>query len=151
MISLGADQPAQAAWSRVVGRLLGIVPQDYYGADYVGNIISWRRDTVLRLQARIAGSTGLAWQVAVAREALFSEYMAYGVFIDHVEPDETGHARTAESLTLNSWNYALSQPGEEARFLADWQPHHIGVLLQSTERLAPGTRDRIIADLAARA
>jgi hypothetical protein len=148
---LGADQPAQAAWSGVVGRLLGIESRAYYGADYVGNIISWRRDTVLRLQARIARTTGLPWQVAVGREALFSEYMAYGVFIDHVEGDETGHARTPESLTLNSWNYALSRPGEEARFLADWQPHHIGVLLQSTERLAPGTRERIIAALEARA
>ena len=147
---LGADQPAQAAWSRVVGRLLGIAPQDYYGADYVGNIISWRRDTVLRLQARIAGSTGLPWQIAVGREALFSEYMAYGVFIDHVETDETGHARTSESLTLNSWNYALSRAGEEARFLADWQPHHIGVLLQSTERLSLGVRERIIAALEVR-
>ncbi|AOH83780.1 hypothetical protein AWL63_07160 [Sphingomonas panacis] len=146
---LGADQPAQGAWSRTVGRLLGIEPQAYYGADYVGNIISWRRDTLLRLQARIARTTGLPWQVAVGREPLFSEYMAYGVFIDHVERGD-GHARTPESLTLNSWNYALSLPGEEERFLADWQPHHIGVLLQSTERLAPDTRERIIAALAAR-
>ncbi|SDA36721.1 DUF6492 family protein [Sphingomonas sp. NFR15] len=147
---LGADQPAQAAWGRVVGRLLGIAPRDYYGADYVGNIVSWRRDTMLRLQARIAQVTGLAWQVAIAREPLFSEYLAYGVFIDHVEPD-AGHARTPESLTLNSWNYALSQAGEAARFVADWQPHHIGVLLQSTERLSPDARERIIAALAARA
>jgi len=76
--------------------------------------------------------------------------MAYGVFIDRVEPDETGHARTPESLTLNSWNYALSQPGEEARFVSDFRPHHVGVLLQSTERLAPGARDRIVAALEAR-
>lgn len=147
---LGADQSAQAAWSAVVGRLLGIAPRPYYGADYVGNIIAWRRDTLLRLQRRIAEVTGLAWQVAVGRETLFSEYMAYGVFIDHVEQDHIGHDRTPESLTLNSWNYTLSKPGEVTRFLADWAPHHVGVLLQSTERIPAATRARILADLSAR-
>jgi len=146
----GADQAAQQSWSAVIGPLLDVGRMDYYGADYVGNIISWRRDTLLRLHARIAKGTGLPWQVAVARNPVFSEYITYGVFIDHVEKDETDHARTAESLTLNSWNYTLSKPGEESRFLDDLKPHHVGVLLQSIEKIPTTTRERIIAGLKSR-
>ena len=48
-------------WHTMSAGLLGLESKPYFGADYIGNLISWRRDVILRLQARLTSLTGKRW------------------------------------------------------------------------------------------
>ena len=43
------DYGEHLGYNRAAGRLLGLPKQDYYGSKYIGNIITWRRDNLLKL------------------------------------------------------------------------------------------------------
>jgi hypothetical protein len=72
-------------WHAAVCRLLGVEPDRVPMDDYVGNIISWNRDIVLEVRARIEAVTGQPWHVAFTRGRTVSEYLAYGLYLAKVK------------------------------------------------------------------
>ncbi len=71
-------------WHRNVCRLLGVEPDGLPMDDYVGNVISWSRNTALDACARVEAVTGLPWHVAFTRGRKVSEYLLYGLYVDKV-------------------------------------------------------------------
>ena len=99
-------------WHRRAGKLLG-APQAYAGADYVGQLITWRREHLLGLKARIELATGRPWHRAVGRSLRVSEYILYGFYVDHVLPTaHYGHYPSNDDLCHCCWF------AEEAQALA---------------------------------
>jgi Family of unknown function (DUF6492) len=72
-------------WHSTVCRLLGVAPDPVPMDDYVGNMISWNRDIVLEVRARIEAVTGQPWHVAFTRGRTVSEYLMYGLYVAKVE------------------------------------------------------------------
>lgn len=70
-------------WHRRAGVLLG-EEEGYFGSDYVGQLITWRRSNLEALQRHIEGQTGRPWHLAVGRSFDISEYILYGSFVEHV-------------------------------------------------------------------
>src|ERR1700690_1113806 len=62
-------------WTSTARLLLGLSPHDDGYRNYVGNMICWNRETLKAMQRRIEVSTGMRWEVALARARNFSEYM----------------------------------------------------------------------------
>ncbi len=73
-----------AKWHRAVSRLIGVAPDPLPANDFVGNVISWDRRTVLNALDRVEKTTGEAWHVAFTRARQVSEYSLYGLFVDKV-------------------------------------------------------------------
>ena len=91
-----ADLVTHIRWHDVSARLLGIDPRGYLGADYIGNLITWRRTTLLRLQRQLSDvANGRRWDKVVARQHHFSEWTLYGIFADLVLPDPGNPATIA--------------------------------------------------------
>lgn len=140
-----------ANWNRVAGRLMGVEPRDHYGADFITQLVTWRRDVLLAMHERIEQQHGRRWQITLGRELDFSEYVLYGVFAREVlGDDQAGHASTDRELCHCSWHYhRYGDPGamDVPAFLREVQPHHRAVLIQSNlgvdtswyERLADGS------------
>jgi hypothetical protein len=134
-------------WHRKAGELLGI-PRRYTGADYVGQLITWRREHLVALKARIQSVTGRPWHRAVGRSLRFSEYILYGAYVDVVlGMQRAGHFPSDDALCHCCWF------AEEAEALARGEEHigdrSVALLLQSNLGLAPG-REAAILDLAHR-
>lgn len=117
------------SWHHRACDLLGL-SRAYGGADYVGQLITWRRDHLLGLQNHIESVTGGPWYAAVARSLHISEYILYGTYVDQVVGrDRNGHYETESDLCHCCWF------AEQAHQLSLGQtrvgPQQIALLLQS--------------------
>lgn len=142
----GASQgPKHRPWHRAAARLLGLPPQDYFGADYITNLVTWRPEVVRAMTDRIRRSTRLPWRVAASWRPRFSEYIVYGVFADHVEgahqatlfPDE-------RDLCHCSWHYDLRTEAGRDVFVESFRDDHAAVLIQSNLNLPDAVRDAVV-------
>jgi len=122
-------------WHQNAGRLLGLEPRDYYGADYIGQMITWRRDILQQMQRHLSNETGKQWQISLARTLHFSEYILYGLFSEFVLSDNSCHFFDETDLCHCSWHYQIQTPQELHHFLNDLKPEHLAILIQSNHGL----------------
>ena len=130
-----ARLPTHAPWHQTAAKLLGLPPTDYFGATYIGNLITWRRDTLKALYRRFEEVTGLPWFEAVARQWHLSEYILYGIFVEHVRKTETGHHFTDLPLCHISWDYTLNSDADLTRFFSEIKPYHVAVMVSSKQAI----------------
>jgi hypothetical protein len=117
-------------WHRSAGRLLGLEPRDYYGADYIGDIISWRGDHVRALHRRIEDATGKSWQRAIAGSRHLSEYILYGIFVDEVLHGGK-HYETQDALCQISWNYQIDGLSSLEPVFQEVRPEHVAIMVDA--------------------
>jgi hypothetical protein len=145
-----ADLPTHIRWHDVSARLLGLEPRGYLGADYIGNLITWRRSTIQRLQEHLGRTGGRRWDKVVARQHAFSEYVVYGVFADHVLGEEaSGHYPAAEDLVHAGWFFDLATDDGVEEFVNGFTPGQVGVAIQSTERFSLKERREMVRRIVA--
>jgi hypothetical protein len=138
------DSAKHRTWHLAASKILGLPPNEYFGADYIGNPISWRRDVLAGLKNRIAEVSRRRWQDALAATPAFSEFILYGVFADHIlGEDSSGHFHDERDLTRASWHYDEYNDGFEA-FAKSLTPEHVAVLIQSTEDMCIEDRRRLV-------
>lgn len=130
-------------WHQRAGTLLG-ERVDYFGSDYIGQLITWRRSQLQGLQQHIAAVTGKPWHRAVSRSLDISEYILYGSYVEHVVgANDNGHYYDATDLCHCCWF------GEEAAALACGQkqlsPGALALLIQSNLGLAADEEQAILS------
>lgn len=134
-----AELPSHVRWHNTARRLLGISGEGYLGADYIGNLITWRRQLVLDLQQHLARLHRCPWQAAVAGSLHFSEYILYGAYVEHVRGlgEPTGHEPYADSLCHCSWEHAIDKADDLDNFFGRLDPRHVAILVQSNLGIGP--------------
>lgn len=132
-----ANLPTHRRWHRTAARLLGLEEREYFGSDYIGNMITWRREHLLQMHDHIEQVTGKQWLRAVASELHLAEYILYGVFVEHVLGlDASGHYFDAQDLCHCSWDYRFGGPEDIDRFFErDLAPRICAVQVQSNLKL----------------
>jgi hypothetical protein len=124
-------------WTTTARNLLGL-PRNGIFRNHVGNMICWNRETVSALRQRIEHSTGMNWQVALARLPSFSEYMIYGVFVrEALGYDGVDHEPSAVPLVKPSWGMSLSDDSAVDAFFADFDPRTVAVMIHSKDAIRP--------------
>jgi hypothetical protein len=92
------------AWCEGASRILGLPAPSFPSADYINNLVSWRRDNVVAMMALIERQTGRDWVSAIAGQRQFSEYMIYGYYVDRVRGlEQAGHWPDALELCKVYW------------------------------------------------
>lgn len=142
-------KPTHQRWHAAAGRLLGLEPADGYGADYIGQLIAWRRDTVHALRRRISQTAGgKPWASVLCNTLHFSEYILYGVFVEHLLHGQ-GHRYTDRELCHCSWHHQVRSAADVERFLEQIAPDQVAVLVQSNLGIEPGAYQQKITQLEA--
>jgi hypothetical protein len=144
-----SDSEMHARWHSTAQRLLGLPDTGYSGADYIGNLITWRADAIGKLQRRISSTSRRRWDTAILGERAFSEYILYGVFVDAVLRGGD-HRPTPEDLVHAGWFYDLATDDGIAQFVNAVGGDVVGVAIQSTERFTLAERREIVARIASR-
>lgn len=143
------NYPMHIKWHHAARRLLDVGGNGYTGSDYIGNVIPWRRDTVIDLHQHLQRVNRCPWQAALAGTLRFSEYILYGVYCEHVvglgEPSE--HEPSAEELCHCSWEYPIDKPEDLDAFFAKLGPQHVAVLVQSNLGIAAELYEARIKEL----
>lgn len=137
---------AHRSWHAEAARLLGLPATDYFGADYIGQLVIWRRSVLLKLQDQISQRFRRDWRVTLSRSPALSEYVLYGVFAEHALKAESGHYADTADWTHASWRYGDSIENLQA-FTAGIRPEHIAVLIQSTMPLSRDERRALITTM----
>ena len=78
-----ADNGLHLRWHHRAADLLGLEPR-YFGSDYIGQLITWRRSHLSGLHRHMENQQGAPWYRSVARSLQVSEYILYGVYAEHV-------------------------------------------------------------------
>lgn len=124
-------------WSRQAVRIADVPAPDTPN-NYVGMMIGWWSHVVQELTRRIEERTGLPWQVALARERSFSEYMLYGTYVrcgpglsvrDHFPDDRV--------LVQNSWDKPTDTPAQLAALFASAPEEAVAVMVHSKDGVDP--------------
>ncbi|MCB1541126.1 MAG: hypothetical protein KDJ25_09865 [Rhodoblastus sp.] len=120
-------------WHEAAGRLLGLAASDFHGAEYIDQLVVWRRSVARGLTEHIAEIAKTDWRIALARAPHFAEYILYGVYADRVLGlDKAGLFATEQTLCLSRWTEGFDSADEETAFVAAIEAHHIACLVQST-------------------
>jgi len=139
------DSPTHRAWHRAATRLLGITESDYTGADYIGQLVVWRRSVLIRLHEHLERVHGRPWQQTLMGCTKLAEYVLYGIFAEHVLTDVmSGHFLDTNDLCHASWHYEVGNENDMDRFLREFRDDHLAVLIQSTTNFSLTERRRLI-------
>jgi hypothetical protein len=126
---VGGDVPI---WTEVAGSLLGIQGRKLGMRGHVGDMIVWHRQHLLELHQHVEATTGLPWQVAIARKRTFSEYILYGAYIREVVGyDASRHFASTSPLVRQPWDHDLSSASGIHHFVHDLDPGNIAVMISS--------------------
>jgi hypothetical protein len=136
-------------WHQSAAKLLGLPPTKFFGADYTGQLISWRRETVLSLHEHLQERFAVPWQLTLARTFHFAEYILYGVYVEHLLRDTSNHYYAADSLCHSSWVVQFATRDGLAAFISGMRPDQVMAHIQSTERLPIDERAAIFRQIAA--
>lgn len=102
--------------------------------NYVANLVTWKRDNVIKMQRHIEKCTGKDWLRSVASDWDLSEYTIYGNYVEHVLGlENSGHYAGTTPILHLSWKYTLSNESDIDRFLSDARPEHIGIMIHSKD------------------
>ncbi len=125
------DGPRHLKWNRASGEMLGLPVRDYYGYDYIAQLVCWRRDTLEAMHEHLERQGGRPWDAIIAARLHFSEYVLYGIFADFLLDEHAGHFSDPQDLCHSSWHYDFEAPDALERFIDELTPEHAAVLVQS--------------------
>ncbi|PSB09292.1 hypothetical protein C7B76_25505 [filamentous cyanobacterium CCP2] len=78
-------------WKECAKHLLNLPSENYYYDNYVNQIITWRRNTLLRMYQRIEQNFQKDWLETISEMKHLSEYILYGIFASYVSREHSGH------------------------------------------------------------
>jgi hypothetical protein len=141
----GAHREPQVEWHRTAGRLLGLPPSDYYGASYVGDLISWIGGNVVKLHEHIERVTGRHWLRATCTQWQMAEYLLYGTFVDHILGEEaSGHYYDPTCICFGYWDWRAMSEDEVRQWLAGAGLQHVAIMVASYSKTPLRNYGRLI-------
>ena len=111
---------------------------------------TWRRDVLLKMYQHIEEVTGMPWFLAICRQFHLSEYILYGVFVEHVlKKENSGHFFTDVNPAHEYFpERALDRQGLE-QFIAEIKPEHQLVMITAKGHMSVDDYEDLILKIPA--
>jgi hypothetical protein len=137
--------PRHVVWHDVARTLLGVPAGSPPFPDYISAFNVWDRSLVCALQGRIQEVTGRPWIDAVGSQLHFSEYILYGVFVDHVMTAPHNGSPVDSMRCHDYWKTEPLDPDEAEEFVATLGPEDVAVMISAKSRTPLEVRRRAIS------
>lgn len=132
LLRVGFHNQETHQWLTVSQQLLGIADRQIPDVSYISNMIAWRRNNILEMRRQIEETSGKHWIRAVCQHWSISEYMIYGVFVEHVLGIEAArHFPFDDELIKPNWDAPLQSEAAINDFFSTIKDEHIGVMIHS--------------------
>lgn len=123
-------------WISVASELLKVNEPPSTDYNYIGSFITWTRPNVIDMIERIQSIASGNHFNAIANKVHFSEYMAYGVYVDYVKGIENaGHFHDPSPNLKLCWGYDFSSAEGISDFFRSVAPEHFGVMIHSKDSI----------------
>ena len=109
--------------------------QDFI-TNYVGNFITWKRDNVLQLQRYLEQVAHKSWIESIAGCWHFSEYTLYGVFVEQILQERSGHYLDPQKVSLDYWGTKILSPEELQNMFLDIPPEYFAAMISSKSNMS---------------
>ena len=130
-------------WHRVAAELLGLPLENHYLTNFVTQLVTWRRENVLRLQRHIEDRTGRSWVESLLGFHALSEYVLYGVFCERILGESSGHYFAARPDTLNYWKTKQLGETELESLRESLKPEHVAIMVSTKSNTPVGAIRRV--------
>ncbi len=131
-------------WHRTAHDLLGLDNLTLTVPGYIAPIITWRRDNLLKLYEYIEKKTGKKWIEAICDGWNLSEYIIYGVFIEKVLKETSGHYNNAKRLSHEYWSTEPMTDEELHQFFVDNLDEDIAVMISAKANISIQQYEKLI-------
>ncbi len=138
-------QPKFDLWHENSCSLLDIVGLDPAQLpNYIGQIISWKRENVMKMCEYIEGVSGRDWMETLCNSWDVSEYMLYGNFVDQILKEESGHFIDGTKICLEYWLHEPMTDRQLESFFASAQSSQIAVMIASKAKIPPNKYENLL-------
>lgn len=139
-----AAMKSHVTWHVNACRLLDVVAEAPPLDDYIGQVISWDRQLVLEMCARVEAVTGMSWYSALARTRQVSEYLLYGLFVEKVA-GIAGNVWIDERARCSMhWDLAALGGVKVEQFARSLEDGDVALMISSHSRTPPQVRQAVI-------
>ncbi len=143
--SKGVQLATHQRWCGIARELLGLGADGGEQHNYIGSIVAWRRENLLKLQRHIAARAGRPWHRAITDKGDVSEYILYGMFNALVLGEASGHRFAPSDLAVAVWVHGALAPA--ATVARQFKPDAVALHLQSTLTLTEQQRNQYIGEV----
>ena len=135
----GKETAIQSKWFRTVHTLLDLPPFIEFGdrgfvTNYIGNFITWKRDNILQLHEYIEELTQKSWIESIPNLWHFSEYTLYGVFVEQVLKEQSGHYFDLRKVSYDYWKTEALSKQELQNMFQDIPPECFSVMISAKSK-----------------
>lgn len=123
--------PTHYPWLQIAGQLLGLPSINLPCPGYIGQLISWKRDNVLKLHEHIENISGRKWMETLSSSWHFSEYILYGLFVDQILQEKSGHYPNADRICHEYWSEETLSDQQLQKFFAETYPENKAIMLSA--------------------
>ncbi len=116
-------------WHGIAAKLLGVKTVPDYDVGYVTQLITWRRDNLVRLHEHLERVSGRPAFDSLIRQFTLSEYYLYGMYCDLILGDRSRHYHTSVMSSLCHWDMNTLTGEDLKQMRASLQPEHVLVLV----------------------
>ncbi|WP_017653684.1 DUF6492 family protein [Fortiea contorta] len=136
--------PRFERWQQTAGKLLGLSPINLLTSGYIGNIITWRRDRLLELYEHIEKVSGRGWMKTICSCLHLSEYILYGIFVDQVLQEQSGHYYDSRRICHEYWSNQPMSDQQLKQFFAAIDPEDQAVMISAKAEIDPQRYQQLI-------
>jgi hypothetical protein len=114
---------------------VGFSNQDFV-TNYIGNFITWKRDTVLQLHEYVEQLTDKSWIESIPNCWYFSEYTFYGVFVEQVLKENSGHYFDSQKVSHDYWGTKALSKDELENLFQNIPPEYFAVMISAKSKMS---------------
>jgi Family of unknown function (DUF6492) len=123
-------------WHATAARLLGLPLENWLIPDYIGNLITWRKQNVALLCQQIEKVSERPWIETLAREWHWSEYVLYGMYVDVVLGDRAEVYPIDHNLCHDYWFPKLLDDQELQQWIEQLESDQVAVMISAKSGIA---------------
>jgi hypothetical protein len=133
-------------WHQTAHSLLGLPKTNPPVPGYIGQIISWRRDNLVKLYNHIETVSGRGWIETVCSNWNLSEYVLYAVFVDNILKESCGHYYDSKRICNEYWLNEEMTDDALWQFFASNLDEDIGVMISAKANIKAQRYENLVKD-----
>ena len=122
-------------WHKSASQILGLSNVNMIIPDYIDQIVSWRKDRVIQLCQHIESVSGLSWIETLCNFWNLSEYVLYGIFIERILQEKSGHNFENNHICHNYWFNKALPPKELESFINAIEPDQVAIMISAKSNM----------------
>jgi hypothetical protein len=123
-------------WFQTISQLLQVPMTNFPAHNYVCQIVTWKRDNVFKLYETLEKHSNRHWIETFCNCWNISEYVLYGVFVDQVLGDQSGHFYDQAQICHHYWREEFLSSEDLKRFILEIEPYQVAVMISAKANIS---------------